>query len=126
MRAKGRRAHSAASPLGTMLALAGALCMAACAARSVTPLAMTQPGDDQLSCAQIDDEIKRNQTAANELFQRDESVETGNVAKGVLLGGGLLSAGLMDLSNAEQVNARALVDRNERLRLLAKSNGCTR
>jgi hypothetical protein len=87
---------------------------------------MTQPGDDQLNCAQIDDEIKRNQAAANDLLQRDKSVETGNVAKGVLLGGGLLAAMVMDLSNAEQVNARALVDRNERLTLLAKSKACNR
>src|SRR6266446_5645234 len=106
MHASGRKAYYPTSPLGTVLALVGALNMSACAARSVTPLAMTQPGDDQLDCSQIDDEIKRNQAAANDLLQRDKSVETGNVAKGVLLGGGLLAAMVMDLSNAEQVNAR--------------------
>ncbi len=112
-------------PLGNLSAIAGALCLVACTARPVTPISMTMPGDEQLSCAELNEHIKANMTAANELFAEDKDVAAGNVAKGVLLGGGLLAAALMDLSNEEQVKARSVNDRNERLTFLARSKGCS-
>ena len=38
---------------------------------------------------------------------------------------GILVAATTDLSNQDQVKARALADRNERLAYLAKQKGCT-
>jgi len=108
-----------------ILVLAAAL--AGCAVRKVTPVAMTQPGDAQLGCAEIASQIAANRSHAAELVGTDNEVAQGNVARGIAMGvafGGLGAAASLDLSNAEQVQARALLDRNERLTFLAREKGC--
>ena len=89
---------------------------------------MTQPGDDTLSCPEIKQQIAANDMAAGEFARQDKKVEQGNVAKnvgGVLPGIGLLLIASTDMSNEEQVKARAMIDRNEQLMYLAKRKGCT-
>jgi hypothetical protein len=89
---------------------------------------MVQPGDEQLGCPELQREIADDNARIDRLLQKDKQVEQANVAKGVggaLPGVGLLLVGSTDLSNEEQVKARALSDRNERLNYLAKQKGCT-
>jgi hypothetical protein len=111
------------------LFLACALCLGACAAREVTPVAMSQPGDDALSCDALAQQIAANETARAVYIRKDKDVENGNIAKGVGSAApfvGPLIAGSTDLSNEEQVKARALADRNQQLTYLSKQKGCTK
>ena len=101
-----------------------ALCLAACAApaRQVTPIAMSQPGDEQLTCADLNDKIKANAAAATGMLRKDEQVKTGNVVKLVF---GIVGVSLMDWSDEEKVKARSMIDRNERLTELHRAKGCS-
>ncbi len=101
--------------LAWLPALAATFCLAACAAREVTPVAMSQDGDEQLSCAELNKQCAANVQDINQLLKRDKAVERTNVVAGVLP-----LPMLMDFSNEEQVKARALLDRNERLNYLIK------
>ena len=88
---------------------------------------MTQTGDDALSCPALKQQIADNTAAEAKFNHDDRQVENGNAAK--VAGGavpfvGPLIAGSADLSNEEQVKARALADRNEHLAFLAKQKGC--
>lgn len=101
--------------------------LAGCAPRPVTPVAMSQPGDDALSCAEIAAQTATNRDRAAGLLGLDRQVAQGNVVRGVAMAipfGGLAAGASMDLSNAEQVQARALLDRNQRLDMLARDKGC--
>jgi hypothetical protein len=109
------------------LLIACAIGVSGCAAREFTPVAMSQPGDDELACPALKQQIADNSAAESKFQSADKQVEQENVAKGV--GGaipvaGILIAGSTDLSNEEQVKARALADRNERLEGLARQKGC--
>jgi hypothetical protein len=89
---------------------------------------MSQPGDQDLSCQALKQQIAENFVAEEKLMQRDHDVMQANTAKGV--GGvvpivGPLIIASSDLSNKEQIQARALVDRNERLQSLSKQKNCT-
>ncbi len=89
---------------------------------------MAQPGDEQLTCEQLQREIAANELVAKDFVKKDKAVENGNAAKTVLSATpfiGILSAMAVDLSNEEQVKARAIIDRNERLVFLSKQKGCT-
>jgi hypothetical protein len=113
--------------LPLLTAFAG-LCLVACASRTATPVAISQPGDDQLTCPQIAEQRRTNQAAADELLRRDRQVEGENAAKvalSVVPLVGLVTAANIDLSNVEQVKARSLVDRNDRLSALSRSKGCS-
>jgi hypothetical protein len=88
---------------------------------------MAQPGDESLDCAALNREIAKNAAAAQDFMNRDHKVEQANAAKTV--GSAIPYLGVLvmmstDLSNKEQVEARALVDRDERLELLAKQKNC--
>ncbi len=110
-----------------LCAVAIAWVLAGCAPRPVTPVAMVQPGDDAMGCAAIAAESEANRSRAAALLGQDAEVARGNVARGIATAipfGGLAAAASMDLSNAEQVQARALLDRNQRLDLLARDKGC--
>jgi len=88
---------------------------------------MTQEGDDTLACPEITRQIAANREAATAWLRKDNQVEQENIAKnvgGVIPVLGLLLVESTDLSNAEQVQARALIDRDEQLTYLAKRNGC--
>jgi hypothetical protein len=89
---------------------------------------MAQPGDEDLSCSSLTREIAANRGAATDFLRKDKQVENENIAKnvgGVIPGLGLLLIASTDLSNEEQIKARALIDRDERLNYLAKQKGCT-
>lgn len=89
---------------------------------------MAQPGDEQLSCAELDHQIQINEAAAKDFIKKDKQVENGNTAKTVLSATpfiGILSAMAIDLSNVEQIKARAILDRNEQLTFLKKQKGCS-
>jgi hypothetical protein len=100
--------------------LACALCLAGCAARQFTPVAMSQPGDEALSCDAIKAQIAANTESEAAWREKDKQVENANVAKAIVAP----FAGGPNLSNEEQVEARALADRNEQLNYLAKRKGC--
>jgi hypothetical protein len=107
--------------------VAFALCLCGCAAKQVTPVQMTQPGDAQLDCPALKQQIAANQAAAEDFIRKDKQVENENIARGVgsaIPVFGILLAMSYDLSNEEQVKARALADRNEELTYLAKQKGC--
>ena len=111
-----------------MLTLAGCVCLMGCAARNVVPVQMAQPGDEALDCAALDREIASNEAAAATFLHKDKQVEQANTARnvgGVIPGLGLLLVMSTDLSNEEQIKARALIDRDERLRFLVKRKQCT-
>jgi hypothetical protein len=89
---------------------------------------MSQPGDEALTCPQLQQKIADNDAEETRFLAKDKEVERGNVAKGVgsaVPYVGILIGAQTDLSNAEQVQARALADRNEWLKLLAKRKGCS-
>jgi len=94
------------------------LLLAACAARQTTPVALSQPGDAALSCKQLDDEFAHNEAEAIRLVGADENVVLRNIAVGVL------SVWLIDLSNVEQIQFRALRDRNDNLVRIREQRGC--
>lgn len=130
---RGFPAHDArrgllARPRGGWTFVAGAICLIGCAARNVTPVPMARAGDDQLSCPALIEQIKANRSAADEFLRRDKRVGQENVAKvvagGIFVPMGLLLVASADLSSEDQVKARSIADRNERLIFLAKSKGC--
>jgi hypothetical protein len=103
------------------------MCLSGCAARQVTPVRMTQAGDEALDCAALSHQIQENRGAAAALLQKDKQVESTNTAKvvaGALPYVGPLFTASTDLSNEEQVKARAISDRNDWLLYLARKKGC--
>jgi hypothetical protein len=94
-------------PNAALSTLFATLCIAGCAATHVTPVSMTQPGDDHLTCLQLTERI------------------AAKAAISVVPIAGLLAIASVDLSNEEQVRARSIIDRNERLIILAHSKGCS-
>jgi hypothetical protein len=112
-----------------MLVLAAALCLCGCAAKQFRAMPITAAGDEQLSCSELQQQMDINAAAEAQLIHKDKQVEAGNTAKTIASATpfvGPLIAGTMDLSNEEQVKARALADRNERLAYLAKQKGCVK
>lgn len=110
------------------LLIAVAVSLSGCAAREFSSVAMSQPGDDALTCAQLNQQIADNGAAKISSERADRQVENANIAKGVASAipyVGIAIAGSTDLSNEEQVKARALADRNEQLHYLAKQKGCS-
>jgi hypothetical protein len=104
------------------------VCLCACAAREFSSEAMVQPGDNALTCPEIKQQIAVNEAAGAQFRKEDKAVSQGNIAKGVagaIPVAGILIVGSTDLSNEEQVKARALADRNERLDYLAKQKNCS-
>ena len=98
---------------------------AACAARPSNPVAISQPGDAQMSCEQLVAERTSNRRKAAALAGADEDVVTGNVAAGVASALVFWPAVFaMDLSNAEQIELRALQDRDRTLEGLQKQKNC--
>lgn len=110
----------------TALAAIGLL-LCGCASAVVTPTRMSQPGDESLDCAVLQQAIDKNEALAADFIKRDRKVEDSNTAKGI--GGAIPYLGILviastDLSNKEQIEARALVDSNERLSYLYKQKNC--
>ena len=83
---------------GLPVAAVGAICMVACAVRTVTPVAMSQPGDVDLSCSDLTSQVKSNQAKASELLRKHEGVDRANVGKTVV-GTVLVPIGLLTIMN---------------------------
>ena len=81
---------------------------------------MTQLGDDRLDCPALIEQIKTNRLSIASYLTKDKQVAQAN-AFFVLIG----PTFMVDLSNEEQIKARALADRNDRLVFLGRSKGCT-
>ncbi len=89
---------------------------------------MVQPGDESLTCQGLKQEIEKNTAAAQRFMERDHQVTQANTAKFVgsaIPWVGLLVFASTDLSNKEQVEARALIDRDEHLEFLSKQKHCS-
>ncbi len=112
------RSYFAIPALGTVLLVA------ACEARQTTPVAMTQPGDADLTCVQVAAEIKENEAKAIELAGADMDLVSNNVAAGVV--GTLVWPMFLatDLSQSEQIQFRALRDRNANLERIYRDQEC--
>lgn len=113
--------------LSRLLLVAGVICLSGCAAKEVMPIRMTQPGDENLDCQALKQQIEANRAAAEDFVRKDKQVENQNIVKnvgGVIPFIGILLVSSTDLSNEEQIKGRALVDRDERLTFLAKKKGC--
>ena len=92
-----------------------------CAAREVHPVALSQVGDEQLSCQQIHLQIEENRAAIAPLLRQQKLTNGSNVAMAIV---GLPLAAAADFSEHDQIKARSMADRNEKLNYLAKNKGC--
>jgi hypothetical protein len=120
---QGRKpSHAGSGVHGGLLVLS--LLLAACGATQVTPTAISRPSDSALSCQQIESEIAKNRSEALRLTGADQTTEAGNVAKGVASAFFWPVLFTMDLSNADQIQLRALQDRNENLERLGRTRSC--
>jgi hypothetical protein len=102
-----------------------ALLCAACAARQVTPISISQEGDDRLSCQELDQQLKANQIAAADFLQRNEQVRQTNSSLEVATIFSLWFSLAKDLSREEQIKMRSLNDRNDRLLMLKRQKDCS-
>lgn len=99
--------------------LLATLLLAGCEARSVQPIGMSQPGDDTLTCAQLDEQIAKARADAGHWAERDQSLMTRNTVIAIV-GPPML----IDLSREEQIKHRSALDRAERLEYLKRRNAC--
>jgi len=102
----------------TSVLLPAALLLVSCAARPANPVATTQPTDTQLSCEGIDQERAANEKEARRLVNLDSNVVTGNVFSVIFF------PYTVDLSQKEQIEFRALHDRNRNLERLKRQKEC--
>ena len=106
--------------------------LVACGAPQVTPVPLSQPDDAALTCEQIAAEIAGNQAEARRLVDVEGDVDAGNVLTGMAAGGlvgGIPMAFLISDMEAEawsteQIQYRALRDRNINLSRLQQQKGC--
>lgn len=99
--------------------MAAALPLAACPARQITPVALSQPGDAAMDCAALDRAIEATARQAAEMAKLDTELERRNIVGGILVG-----APAIDLTREEQVQYRALADRTRHLTLLKAQKPC--
>ena len=120
------RSHGGCGMFRTTVILVGmAAILAGCGARSSNPVAISQPGDKDLTCAQIEEQVRTNNALAIQKAGGNEATVNQNaaaVAVGVLVFWPAMLA--MDLSNSEQIELRALQDRNRSLERLYRNKDC--
>ena len=105
--------------------LASLLACAACAqTRSVEPVAMSQQGDQNLTCTQLDQQIYTNQVAAVNFANQAAKVEGNNTAFQVGTIFTLWAAMGINLSKEDQIKMRSLQDRNRYLLYLKGEKKC--
>ena len=88
-------------------------------------MAISQPGDKDLTCTQIEQQVRANNALAIEKaggVQATEGQNTAAVAVGTILFWPAFLA--VDLSSAEQIELRALQDRNRSLERLYRGKDC--
>ena len=109
----------------TLLILAALAALSACGARSSNPVAISQPGDANLTCDQIEAQVKANNALAIQKAGGDEATQNQNaavIAVGTIVFWPAILA--VDLSSAEQIELRALQDRNKSLERLHRNKEC--
>ena len=79
---------------------------------------MVRANDDQLNCGELNTEVSANNSQIRQLSGQDEDVETGNVVAAIVF------PFAIDLSSKEQIEMRALIDRNRHLTRLRKARDC--
>ncbi|UEM24386.1 hypothetical protein JL100_032705 (plasmid) [Skermanella mucosa] len=98
----------------------------ACAGRDAAPVSAYNAYDAQLSCSQIDAETAANSAKVVQLQQEKDNARTANIAIGAV---GLLlfwpALFALDTSDAQDVEMRALNDRNNSLAYLKTTSKCT-
>ena len=93
--------------------------------RQARPIALAQPGDLDLSCDDLAAMQTANAARAAELRKLDEGVAMGNGLAVVISKAMFFPAALgVDLSDAEEIEARAFEDRNGRLAEIAGRKRC--
>lgn len=108
-----------------VFALLALIAVAGCSPRAANPVSISQSGDDLLTCPELAAQAAANRAEALRLSGADDQTVNENVALGtvgVLVFWPALFA--LDLSNAEQIELRALQDRNETLAYLAQRKDC--
>mgnify|MGYP006171481917 CR=1 FL=1 len=108
-----------------LLAILGLLAISACQTRTATPVHLAQSSDDGLSCIEIADERLTNRKKAAKLSKLDKGVAISN-AFALTLSKVWFWPAIMgvDMSDVEEIEGRALQQRNVRLAALAKANDC--
>jgi hypothetical protein len=97
----------------------------ACAGRDAAPVASYASYDGQLSCSQLGAELTANESKVVQLQHEHDSAHTANIAIGVV--GALLfwpALFAIDASDAQQVEIRALRDRNSNLARMQAAKKC--
>lgn len=108
-----------------LIAILSLLAIAACQTRTATPVHLAQPGDEILSCDAIADERNANRASALKLAKLDEGVAVSNAFAMTLSQVWFWPAIFgVDMSDVEEIEARALMQRNDRLSGLAQRKGC--
>ena len=95
------------------------LSVSSCAGRAPNPVDVTQIGDENLSCDQIQAEIKSNNARISELAQERGAKVAQNIVAGVAGAIFILPLFLMDFQNAAGIEERALHGRNQYLGQIA-------
>jgi hypothetical protein len=83
------------------------------------PVSAVQPGDHELTCAYMEAEYRGNTEAAARKIDKNNVSDAKDVALGLLIW-----PGLADFNNAPGHEGNALLDRNSRLKNLAKVKEC--
>jgi hypothetical protein len=105
--------------------LASLLGSAGCAqTKSVAPIPISQQGDQNLTCAQIAQQIRENQIAAVSFATQAEQVEGRNVAFELGTVFTAWAALGIDLSKEDQIKMRSLQDRDQYLAYLKTEKKC--
>ena len=111
--------------LGAALVLTTAIILAGCAGRDPVPVAVQQSYDKDMDCDDISFEIENNNKRIRATVKELEDTKGDNVAWGVV-GVVLFWPALfaMDLSDAEEVEIRALQDRSHNLTRIGHKRDC--
>ena len=109
----------------SVVLLASLLSSGGCAqTKSVVPIPIAQEGDQNLTCAQITNQIHENQVAAVSFATQAEQVEGKNEAFEVGTVFTAWAALGIDLSKEDQIKMRSLQDRDQYLAYLKKAKKC--
>jgi len=106
-------------------ALSGALLVSACAGREARPIDTVKATDGQMSCQLMIAEVQANNSRARSLIKEKNDSEGKNVAVAVV--GAILfwpALFAMDLKKTEEIEMRALHDRNRHLVNLMGQKQC--
>ena len=103
--------------------LAAALLLSACAGGTPNPVPLHQPGDESLSCNELQLELMNNQTKIAHLIPQQNKMGK-NIALGVAGAFIIVPWFFMDFSDAERVEIQAYQLRDNWLRSLYKKKKC--